>query len=105
MRVISLYGNQVVITFYLFQEFVCTNMFHIPFVLGTLLFAVVFYMASVVAVFMLFWNYTSWEGCLHNKIFIGINTFLCILLSAVTIVPAVTRCKSTGLLGLQCQRV
>nr|XP_022329381.1 serine incorporator 5-like [Crassostrea virginica] len=66
---------------------------------GTLLFAVVFYMASVVAAFMLFWNYTSWEGCLHNKIFIGINTVLCIILSAVTIVPAVSRFNpNTGIL-------
>lgn len=67
--------------------------------LGTLIFAAIFYSISVAAVFMLFWNYTSWEGCLHNKIFIGINTFLCIVLSGVTIVPAVTRFNpNTGIL-------
>lgn len=73
----------------------CTSIF----VVGTLIFAAIFYMVSVAAVFMLFWNYTSWEGCLHNKIFIGVNTFLCIVLSGVTIVPAVTKCKPLCLLN------
>lgn len=75
--------------------YTCTSIF----VVGTLIFAAIFYMVSVAAVFMLFWNYTSWEGCLHNKIFIGVNTFLCIVLSGVTIVPAVTKCKPLCLLN------
>ena len=98
------YGRSLTLASMCFLFYLFTNLFFFC-VLGTLLFAVVFYMASGVAAFMLFWNYTIWEGCLHNKIFIGINTLLCIILSAVTIIPAVTRCKSTGLLGLQCQRV
>ncbi|XP_061171957.1 serine incorporator 5-like [Saccostrea echinata] len=66
---------------------------------GTLLFAVIFYLASVAAAFLLFWNYTTWEGCLHNKIFIGVNTSLCIILSAITIVPGVARFNpNTGIL-------
>ncbi|XP_056022788.1 serine incorporator 5-like [Ostrea edulis] len=66
---------------------------------GTLVFATLFYMMSVAAAFMLYWNYTSWDGCLHNKIFIGVNTGLCIILSAITIVPAVSKFNpNTGIL-------
>lgn len=85
---------------YNFCMWICIHVLvFLLYTVGTLIFAAIFYMVSVAAVFMLFWNYTSWEGCLHNKIFIGVNTFLCIVLSGVTIVPAVTKCKPLCLLN------
>lgn len=69
------------------------------YIVGTLIFVVIFYMVSVVVVFMLFWNYISWEGCFYNKIFIGVNIFLCIVLLGVIIVLVVIKCKSFCLLN------
>ncbi|XP_033750547.1 uncharacterized protein LOC117334838 [Pecten maximus] len=58
---------------------------------GTLMCATIFYMVTVVGLFMLYFNYTSLKGCLHNKVFIGVNAGLCIILSIITLLPVVSK--------------
>ncbi|XP_060072151.1 serine incorporator 5-like [Ylistrum balloti] len=58
---------------------------------GTLMCATIFYMMTVVGLFMLYFNYTSLKGCVHNKVFIGVNAGLCIVLSILTLLPGINK--------------
>ncbi|XP_063432588.1 probable serine incorporator [Mytilus trossulus] len=58
---------------------------------GTMLCAGMLYAICVFGTIMLFVNYTSKNGCTHNKVFIGVNVGLCILLSFVTMLPVATK--------------
>lgn len=54
--------------------------------IGTGLVSIIFYAISIVGVVLLFLNY-AWHNCDTNKIFVGVNAALCILLSFITILP------------------
>ncbi|XP_052099655.1 serine incorporator 5-like [Mytilus californianus] len=58
---------------------------------GTMICAGMLYAFCVFGTIMLFFNYTSMNGCTHNKVFIGVNVGLCILLSFVTMLPVATK--------------
>lgn len=52
-------------------------------------------MAAAVAGFvLLFFYYTKWDSCVENKIFIGVNAGLCFILTLISILPCMKRCKS-----------
>jgi hypothetical protein len=74
-------------------------MFFSVFCSGTGLVSVVFYLIAALAVVMLFIHYAKDNSCMVNRIFLGINTGLCILLSFITILPWIEKCKY-GLGGL-----
>lgn len=42
------------------------------------------YTITALGTVVLFSLFTSWNGCASNKIFIGVNAFLCILLSVIS---------------------
>ncbi|XP_067145254.1 serine incorporator 5-like isoform X2 [Centruroides vittatus] len=56
--------------------------------------ALVIYTMVVIGVLMLLQSFTKWEGCTINKIFIGVNSGLCLLCSFISVLPVVE--KSTG---------
>lgn len=56
--------------------------------------ALIIYIIVVVGVLMLIQSFTKWEGCITNKIFIGVNSGLCLLCSFISILPFVE--KNTG---------
>ncbi|XP_036618416.1 serine incorporator 5 isoform X1 [Trichosurus vulpecula] len=57
------------------------------------------YTIAVGALILMAWFYTREEGCLQNKIFVGVNGGLCLLISLVAISPCVqNRQPHSGLL-------
>ncbi|XP_052794146.1 serine incorporator 1-like [Mya arenaria] len=66
---------------------------------GTLLCATVFYAVTIAGAILLYFNYTRFEGCKTNKIFILVNAGLCALLSFFTLLPVTQKCnQNAGLL-------
>lgn len=49
-----------------------------------------FYILALTGIIILFMMYTRINGCFVNKIFIGLNTGLCVLLSFLTLAPCTT---------------
>ncbi|KAJ8304158.1 hypothetical protein KUTeg_017741 [Tegillarca granosa] len=60
----------------------------------TLLFTSMFYLLVIFGTIMLYFNYTSLTGCNHNKVFIGVNAGLCVLLSLITLLPCTQKCNA-----------
>lgn len=58
---------------------------------GTIICAGMLYAICIFGSIMLFFNYTSVHGCTHNKVFIGVNVGLCVLLSFITLLPVATK--------------
>lgn len=67
--------------------------------IGTLIFAALFYAAAIGGAIFLYFKYTRPQRCESNKIFILVNTGLCVVLSFVTLLPVAQRCnQNAGLL-------
>lgn len=49
----------------------------------------VFYATSIAAVVLLYVYYTKPEGCTEGKVLISINLILCLIISAVSILPKI----------------
>lgn len=49
----------------------------------------IFYAASIAAVVLLYVYYTKPEGCTEGKVLISINLILCLIVSAVSILPKI----------------
>ena len=60
---------------------------------GTMICATFFYIVAIGGCIVLYFNYTTLEGCNTNKIFILINAGLCAILSFFTLLPATQNCK------------
>lgn len=49
----------------------------------------IFYAASITAIVLLYTYYTKPEGCTEGKVLISINLILCLIASAVSILPKI----------------
>ncbi|NXU59976.1 SERC2 protein, partial [Turnix velox] len=59
----------------------------------------IFYATSTAATVLLYVYYTKPEGCTHGKVFISINLILCLIVSAVSILPKIQEAQPhSGLL-------
>ncbi|XP_041364461.1 serine incorporator 5-like isoform X2 [Gigantopelta aegis] len=58
---------------------------------GTIMVTVFCYMMCFVGVFLLIWFYGLEYTCTTNRIFIGVNALLCIIISTITLLPCMER--------------
>lgn len=49
----------------------------------------IFYAASITAIALLYVYYTKPQGCTEGKVLISINLILCLIISAVSILPKI----------------
>lgn len=66
--------------------FLCSLFFFFVALLGVTIFN---YIMSFIAVVLFFVFYTKPEGCLINKFFISFNMLLCVVASAISVLPKV----------------
>lgn len=59
---------------------------------GLHFFAALFCLITVVGMFLLFFFFTRLDSCLENKIFIGVNSGLCVIICIISMLPCTKKC-------------